>query len=215
MRALIECRLYGFIDTAYLAGRSVSDLASQLCDGGVDMIQLRAKRETADDVRRLASQILPVTQTAGVPLVINDFPRMACELGAAFCHLGQEDFFDAGHCSVSEVLPADCGVGMGLSSHSPSQAQRAVEAGAAYLGIGPVFATGTKPGAIPVTLEYVRWAKTNLSIPWFAIGGITLENVDDVLDAGARRICVVSAILDAPDVVRACQAFRDRVTSRP
>jgi thiamine-phosphate pyrophosphorylase len=203
------------VDTAHLAGRSVADLASRLCDGGVDIIQLRAKRETADDVQRLASQILPVTQRAGIPLVINDYPGIASELGAAFCHLGQEDFFEAGHRSATDVLPAGCQVQLGLSSHGPAQALRAVEAGAAYLGVGPVFATGTKPGATPVTLDYVRWAKAHLAVPWFAIGGITLRNVDEVIEAGARGICVVSAILDAPDVVRACQAFRNRLTSRP
>jgi thiamine-phosphate pyrophosphorylase len=84
---------------------------------------------------------------------------------------------------------------------------RALAAKPAYIAIGPVYATGTKPGAKPVTLEYVRWAAENVKIPWFAIGGISLDNVDDVLRAGARRICVVSAILSAPDIRRACQAF--------
>ena len=74
-----------------------------------------------------------------------------------------------------------------------------------------MFATGTKPTAQPVTLEYVRWAATHISTPWFAIGGITLENVDEVLAAGARRICVVSAILNAPDVAAACRAFKRRL----
>ncbi|HSA00951.1 MAG TPA: thiamine phosphate synthase, partial [Candidatus Paceibacterota bacterium] len=71
------------------------------------------------------------------------------------------------------------------------------------------------PAARPVTLDYVRWASDHLLIPWFAIGGITLENLDEVLAAGARRVCVVSAILNAPDVVRACQTYRDRLSSAP
>jgi thiamine-phosphate pyrophosphorylase len=66
-----------------------------------------------------------------------------------------------------------------------------------------------------VTLEYVRWAAANVKIPWFAIGGITLENIDEVIAAGARRICVVSAILNAPDIRRACQAFAGRLRSAP
>jgi thiamine-phosphate pyrophosphorylase len=86
-------------------------------------------------------------------------------------------------------------------------------AGADYLGIGPVFATGTKPSAMPVTLDYVRWAAGQVSIPWFAIGGITLANLDSVMAAGARRICVVSAILAAPDPRQACQEFKDRLLS--
>jgi thiamine-phosphate pyrophosphorylase len=103
-----------------------------------------------------------------------------------------------------------------LSSHAPDQAERAIRAGAAYIAVGPVYATPTKAGRAPVSLEYVRWAAKNLSVPWFAIGGITLENLDAVLNAGARRICVVSAILSTADATAACRAFRrrlDRVTT--
>ena len=84
-------------------------------------------------------------------------------------------------------------------------------AGPDYLAIGPVYATGTKPTAKPVTLEYVRWATANVSIPWFAIGGINLKNLDEVLAAGARRVCVVSASLNAPDIARATAEFRERL----
>jgi thiamine-phosphate pyrophosphorylase len=79
------------------------------------------------------------------------------------------------------------------------------------VAIGPVFATGTKPTAKPVTLDYVRWAAANVRVPWFAIGGITLQNLDDVLAAGATRICVVSAILNADDVAAECRKFRARL----
>jgi len=105
-------------------------------------------------------------------------------------------------------------VRIGLSTHSPEQAKRALAAGPDYIAIGPVYATGTKPMAKPVTLEYVRWAaapQSGVNIPWFAIGGINLENLDSVLAAGARRVCVVSAILNAPDVARACAEFRRRL----
>ena len=90
-------------------------------------------------------------------------------------------------------------------------AARAMAAGAAYLGAGPVYSTGTKPTAAPVTLDYVQWAAANVTIPWFVIGGINLDTLDEVLAAGARRICVVSAILNAPDIVRACREFRRRL----
>ena len=79
------------------------------------------------------------------------------------------------------------------------------------VAIGPVYATGTKPTAKPVTLEYVRWAAAHVKIPWFAIGGINLFNLDGVLAAGAQRICVVSAILNAPDVAAQCRQFRERM----
>jgi thiamine-phosphate pyrophosphorylase len=97
---------------------------------------------------------------------------------------------------------------VGLSTHAPAQAQRAVEAGADYVAIGPVYATGTKPTARPVTLDYVRWAASHVRVPWFAIGGINLQTLPAVLEAGARRVCVVSAILNAPDVAAECRKYR-------
>jgi thiamine-phosphate pyrophosphorylase len=75
----------------------------------------------------------------------------------------------------------------------------------------PVFATGTKPTAKPVTVDYVRWAAQHVTIPWFAIGGINLSNLDSVLEAGARSVCVVSAILNRDDVATACREFKTRL----
>ena len=253
MKPLDQCFLYAFIDSAYLHGRDPSELARQLCAGGADLIQLRAKGQPLDEIRRMASQIAPIIERAGVNLVINDFPEIAAETGAPFCHLGQEDFFDAGHThvrltsesarglaqsktlrdgeaatnlrqvldsasplalsqSASQMPQESVPLRFGLSSHAPNQAQRAISAGAAYVAVGPVYSTATKPGAPAVSLDYVRWAAENVKIPWFAIGGIDLKRLDAVLEAGARRVCVVSAILTA-NVTEACQAFKNRLLS--
>ena len=211
MKPLGDCKLYTFVDMAYLHGRAPELVAQQLCDGGSDLIQLRAKNSSPEEIRRMAEKILPVTKRANVGLVINDHLEIARELGAEFCHLGQEDFFDAGYTKISQLQSADSHLLISLSTHSPAQAQRALAAGADYIAIGPVFATGTKPGAKPVTLDYVRWAAANVTVPWFAIGGIRLENLGDVLAAGAKRVCVVSAILNAPDVTKACAECRQRL----
>ncbi|MGA2802306.1 MAG: thiamine phosphate synthase [Verrucomicrobiota bacterium] len=232
MKPLADCRLYAFVDTAYMHGRAPEVVAQQLCDGGADLIQLRAKNSLPDEIRAMAEKILPITRRANVGLVINDYVDIAYDLNTDFCHLGQEDFFGAGFKNVSQLKGRDGSpsrplgrgtsvgalgeralpeVRIGLSTHSPEQAQRALAAGADYIAIGPVFATGTKPTAKPVTLEYVRWAAMNVTIPWFAIGGINLENLDSVLAAGAKRICVVSAILNAKDVTKACAEFRKRL----
>jgi thiamine-phosphate pyrophosphorylase len=222
MKPLADCRLYTFVDTGYLHDRQPAVIAQQLCDGGSDLIQLRAKTSGEDEIRRLAEAILPITIQAGAGLVINDFPKIAQEVGAQLCHLGQEDFFGRGYAQVSEVIskleirsPKLETLRIGLSTHAPKEAQRAIAAQPAYIAVGPVFATNTKPAAKPVTLEYVRWAAANVNIPWFAIGGITLRNLDAVLAAGARRVCVVSAILDAPDMVKTCQQFKQRLLSAP
>jgi len=204
-------------------------LARELCEGGADLIQLRAKLSSPEEVLRMAQAILPLTRRAGVGLVVNDHLSAAREAGADACHLGQEDFFGAGLEQVASLrspLPPKPSphfdlrpstfdlhppLRIGLSTHGPEQAKRALAAGADYLGIGPVYPTGTKPQARPVTLEYVRWAAANVAIPWFAIGGITLDNLDAVIEAGARRVCAVSAILNARDVAAACRQFKDRL----
>jgi thiamine-phosphate pyrophosphorylase len=211
MKTLADCKLYAFVDTAYLHGRAPELVAQQLCDGGADLIQLRAKTSSHDEIRRMAEVIAPVLRQAKAGFVINDHLDIAREVGADICHLGQEDFFDAGHRHVSEVRVEKCEVRIGLSTHAPEQAERAIAAGADYIAIGPIFATSTKPTAKPVTLEYVRWARANVKVPWFAIGGINLQTIDAVLEAGATRICVVSAILNAPDVAKACAEFRKRL----
>ena len=211
MKPLADCQLYTFVDTAYLHGRAPELVAQQLCDGGSDLIQLRAKNFPPDEIRRLAEKILPVTRHANVGLVINDHLDIAREIGADICHLGQEDFFDTGHTHVSQLKIQNSKLKIGLSTHAPAQAQRALDAGADYLAIGPIYATGTKPTAKPVTLDYVRWAAAHATVPWFAIGGVNLQTLDDVLAAGAKRICVVSAILNAPDVAQACAEFRRRL----
>ena len=217
MKPLAECQLYTFVDTAYLHGRAPEVVARQLCDGGSDLIQLRAKNSVPDEIRRLAEKILPVTLQAGVGLVINDHLEIAREIGADICHLGQEDFFDAGYTKISELETVSKSPAahprllIGLSTHAPAQAQRALDAGADYIAIGPIYATGTKPTAKPVTLDYVRWAAANATVPWFAIGGIDLQTLDAVLAAGAKRICVVSAILNARDAAVACTEFRRRL----
>ena len=203
------------MDTAYLHGRAPELVAHQLCEGGADVIQLRAKNAAPIVVRGMAEKILPITRRAGVPLVINDHHDVASALGAECCHLGQEDFFDGGFTHVTQLTRNSGGAlsspAIGLSTHAPVQAERALAAQPAYIAIGPVYPTETKPSAKPVTLNYVHWAAVHVRIPWFAIGGVNLQTLEAVLDAGARRVCVVSGILNAPDVVAACREFRRRL----
>lgn len=213
MKDLSDRRLYAFVDFAYLHGRSPVALTRDLCAGGADLIQLRCKNAPPEEVRRVAAELLPITHAADVALVLNDHWDLAVDLGVPVCHLGQEDFFDAGHTHVRELRGRAATPLLGLSTHAPEQARRAIQAGADYVAIGPVYATGTKPTARPVTLEYVRWAAANVTIPWFAIGGVTLDNLDAVLAAGATRVCVVSAILNSRDVAETCHQFKKRLLS--
>ncbi|MGI8966373.1 MAG: thiamine phosphate synthase [Limisphaerales bacterium] len=215
MKKISECRLYTFVDTAYLRGKKPAEIAQQLCDGGSDLIQLRAKNSSPQEIREMADTVLPITCSAKIPLVINDHLQIAQEIDAEFCHLGQEDFetlnAERGTRNISEFKVHNSKLKIGLSTHSPAQAERALAAGADYIAIGPIYATGTKPNANPVTLDYVRWAAANVKIPWFAIGGINLENLADVLAAGAKRICVVAAILNSGNIRKSCESFREKL----
>lgn len=203
--------LYTFIDTDYVSPTSASEVGRALIAGGADLVQLRAKRQSEVTVRNLADELVPLFQTAKIPLVINDYPQIAQETGAPLFHLGQEDlltepaskFLLSDASNVSQPLPH-----FGVSTHAPDQALRALEFRPAYLGIGPVFATPTKPTAQAVTLDYVAWAESNVSIPWFAIGGVNSQNIDSILNAGAKGVCIVSAILTAPNIEVSCRRFR-------
>lgn len=206
-----SCRLYGFVDAAYLDHRDPAALATALCRGGADLVQVRAKDAPLSEVRSIVNAVLPITRAAGVWFVLNDHWELGCELGVPCVHLGQEDFFDAGFTHANQLPASHHRPALGLSSHAPEQFERAVAAGADYVAVGPVFPTGTKPGRPAVTLDYVRWAATHASVPWFAIGGINLDNLDAVRAAGATRVCVVSAILRSPDVAATTRRFRERL----
>lgn len=213
MKSIADCHLYAFVDSAYLNSRDPEFIARELCKGGADIVQLRAKNARPKEILAMGARIAPILKEHGVPFVVNDRLDIAQSLNAEYCHLGQEDFFDAGHAHVSDLSIQSSELKIGLSTHAPSQAERAVRAQPAYIAIGPVYATGTKPSARPVTLDYVRWARDHVSIPWFAIGGVRLDNLDAVLSAGAARVCVVSAILNAPSVSDACRRFKERLVS--
>lgn len=165
-------------------------------DGGVDLLQLRdpkADLETAVRWRELA-------HAAGARFVVNDNPELARAAGADGVHVGQTD-----------VAPADTGLGfVGQSTHAPEQGARAhADPAVAYLSVGPVWATPTKPGRPAAGLDYVRWAAANVTDkPWFAIGGIDRANVHEVVAAGARHIVVVRAIIDADDPAAAARELR-------
>lgn len=203
--AIAGCRLYGFIDTGYLAGRSPAELTRALVAGGVDIIQVRAKELSHAQRVDLALAVVGAARTASVPVIINDDIDAAIESGAAGVHLGQEDW-----AATSRDRLAGMRI-IGISTHSLAQAVQAERDGATYIGVGPVFATGTKPHVAPVGLELVKQVAGKVAVPFFAIGGVTLKNIAEVQAAGATRLAVVSAILNAPDVATAAGAFKKRL----
>lgn len=172
--------------------------------GGVDVVQLRDKRATRDELLPLAEELREVCARGGALFTVNDDPELARLSGAAGVHLGQKDLSLA---EAREVLGSEAVIG--LSAGSVEEALRAVEAGADYLGVGTVFATPTKSDTEVAGLALVEAvARQNLSVPWFAIGGIELENAPAVAAAGAPGFAVVRAVLDAADPGEAARGLR-------
>lgn len=170
--------------------------------GGVDIVQLRCKDVEVLSYIRLAERVKELARDAGVPFIVNDRPDVALAVSADGVHLGQDDLPVEW---ARRILPGKI---IGRSSHKPAHAERAVAERAGYFAVGPVWETPTKPGRPAAGLSYVRTvAQRGIALPWFAIGGITLDNVGEVLAGGATRIAVVRAILDSRDPADAAGRF--------
>ena len=203
MKRIEDCRLYGILDLNFVAPSDLVRVASEMVEGGVDIIQLRAKSFIPDDVRWFVEWVHPVTQAAKVPLVVNDYPEVAASTGVEGVHLGQEDI---GVERAREV--AGYRTVIGKSTHSVEQAKAAAAEDTDYIGFGPLFATPTKPDYPPIGVQEVRDVQEAVKKPVFCIGGIKLENLGAVMEAGARRVVMVSGILQAKDVTGYCRKVK-------
>jgi len=205
-----DVRLYVIISSSVPA--DVLSLTALCAAGGADCLQLRAKDAPPDDTLfALACEFVKLCRDAGAVSIINDRVDIAAASGADGVHLGQNDL------PVAQARRfASAPFVTGKSTHSAAQLGRAIEELVTYVGLGPVFPTPTKPGAEPVGLDYVRRSVEMLAdtgIGHAAIGGITLDNVEDVLRAGAKTIAVVRAVTEADDPRAACQRFVEKIAS--
>ena len=177
--------------------------------GGVDIIQLRDKDLEAAEELELLETLRSVAERHWKSWAVNDRADIALLSRAPVFHIGQKDLPVPG---MRLLLPD---VSAGLSSHSPEQAAAAaLEAGIDYFCVGPVWATPTKPGRAAVGLDLVRFAAgLDTRKPWFAIGGIGLDNIGEVVAAGARRVVVVRAITEADDPEAAAQRLKAALPS--
>lgn len=196
-------RLY-LVAPEKLAAGTLAEMVPELASAGVDLIQLREKDMSDDDVRRAATSVLAACKEASVPFILNDRPDLAAEIGADGVHVGQDD------APVPAARRAVGGI-VGLSTHSRQQIIAAEPLRPDYIAVGPVFATPTKPGRPAVGLDLLGFAAEHSPVPWFAIGGIDLTNITQVVEAGARRVVVVRAITEAADPVAAAAALKQQL----
>ena len=204
MRTLQECRLYGIIDLGYIDESEAAGVVEQMIEGGVDLIQLRGKEKSLDELAGLAARLHELTARSSTPLIANDHAEIARRVAVEGVHVGQDD-------DSIEVARRKAGrhIFVGKSTHSLEQAVAGQREGADYIGFGPIFATPTKPEYPPIGLGNIRRVHAEVSVPIFCIGGINIDNLQSVIGAGAKRVVMVSALLKAHSVVDYARCVTD------
>ncbi|PYK51813.1 MAG: thiamine phosphate synthase [Verrucomicrobia bacterium] len=196
MSVLSECRFYGIIDLGYVQESDITHVAEQMIEGCVDMIQLRGKGKSLDELTGYAARLHEITARSSTPLIVNDHAEIASRVPVEGVHVGQDD-------DSIEVARRKAGriVLIGKSTLILDQALAAQHEGADYIGFGPIFATPTKPDYAPIGLADIKRVHADVSLPIFCIGGINIGNLQSVIDAGAKRVVMVSALLKAHSIV--------------
>lgn len=196
MKSLSDCRLYGIIDLNYINAREAVRVTEKMIEGDVDLIQLRGKQKSIDDLVDLAAELHEATSRSSIPLIANDHVGIAQRVPVEGVHVGQDDDPIA---FVREKAGRDLIVGK--STHNLAQAHAAAREGADYIGFGPIFATPTKPDYKPIGLGDIKQVHVDLTLPIFCIGGIKIDNLQEVIAAGAQRVVIVSGLLKAADII--------------
>jgi thiamine-phosphate pyrophosphorylase len=203
--------LYVVLDRAAARGRELDDVLAAVIDGGCRMVQLREKETPSGRLLPIAERLLSRARRAGVTFIVNDRVDLAVALGADGVHLGQDDLPPR---AARPLLRR--GMLLGLSTHSVPQAHAARDAGADYVAVGSMFPTATKPDFELVGPALVRKLRPDIRVPLVGIGGITHDNVAEVIGAGADGVAVISAVCAAPDPAAATRRFLELIrAARP
>lgn len=190
--------------------QELPDLLRASSAGGVEIVQLRDKHLSDDELSAVANAARALCEQLGVLLIVNDRPLVAREAGVDGVHVGQDDMPVE---VVREIVGPDMLIG--LSTHAPQEID-AVDPGIVdYIGVGPIHETPTKPGRPAVGVELIEHAAAHAAVPFFAIGGLNAANLPEALAAGASRICVLRAITEAEDPERAASALRELLAAGP
>ena len=184
------------MDLGYVERGNAARIVQQLIEGGVDLIQLRGKNKSIGELVDLAAELHELAAKFSTPVIANDHAEIASRVPLEGVHVGQDD-------DSIEIARQKAGreILIGKSTHSLEQARAAQREGADYIGFGPIFATPTKPDYAPIGLENIRRLHEEINLPIFCIGGINIDTLQSVLDAGAKRVVMVSALLKAQNIV--------------
>ena len=202
MKAQPDYSIYLVTDDGCLQGRPLLDCVREALEGGVTLVQYRAKTASSAEMYNEALQLKALCDSFKVPLIINDRLDIAMAVGAAGVHLGQDDL----PCAVArKILGEDYLIG--VSAHNPAEAKAALQSGADYLGCGAVFGTATKADVQKLGTEGLAAICREKGLPVVGIGGVTADNYRDVRAAGADGAAIVSGILAQPDISATVRAI--------
>ncbi|WP_304076527.1 thiamine phosphate synthase [Phascolarctobacterium succinatutens] len=195
MKAQPDYSIYLVTDDGCLQGRALIDCVCEALEGGVTLVQYRAKTASSAEMYAEALQLKALCDSFNVPLIINDRLDIAMAVGAAGVHLGQDDLPCA---AARKILGEDYIIG--VSAHNPAEAKAALQSGADYLGCGAVFGTATKADVKKLGTEGLTAICREKGLPVVGIGGVTADNYREVRAAGADGAAIVSGILTQPDI---------------
>lgn len=195
MKAQPDYSIYLVTDDACLQGRALIDCVREALEGGVTLVQYRAKTASSAEMYNEALQLKALCDSFNVPLIINDRLDIAMAVGAAGVHLGQDDLPCA---AARKILGEDYIIG--VSAHNPAEARAALLCGADYLGCGAVFGTATKADVKKLGTDGLAAICREKGLPVVGIGGVTADNYREVRAAGADGAAIVSGILAQPDI---------------
>ena len=195
MKAQPDYSIYLVTDDGCLQGRALLDCVREALEGGVTLVQYRAKTASSAEMYAEALQLKALCDSFNVPLIINDRLDIAMAVGAAGVHLGQDDLPCA---AARRILGEDYLIG--VSAHNPAEAKTALQSGADYLGCGAVFGTATKADVQKLGTDGLAAICKAKGLPVVGIGGVTADNYREVRAAGADGAAIVSGILAQPDI---------------
>lgn len=202
MKAQPDYSIYLVTDDGCLQGRALLDCVREALEGGVTLVQYRAKTASSAEMYAEALQLKALCDSFNVPLIINDRLDIAMAVGAAGVHLGQDDLPCA---AARKILGEDYLIG--VSAHNPAEAKAALQSGADYLGCGAVFGTATKADVKKLGTEGLAAICKAKGLPVVGIGGVTADNYREVRAAGADGAAIVSGILAQPDICATVRAI--------
>ena len=198
-----DVKLYVIISSNLVKKPSI-EVLQDVIKGGADAIQLREKMMSDSEFLIIAHEFKRVTAQSKTIFIVNDRAEIAKKVDADGVHIGQSDIdLD----TARKILGYDKIIG--VSTHNISKARRAQQAGADYIGVGPVFSSTTKGYEPAVGLDYVKQVKKEITIPFVAIGAINLHNIHKVLHAGGRRVAICSAIIGSENILEVTRSFKD------